>query len=233
MSKHNSNEAAKRATRQTLVQVLEVTLRMLHPIMPFITEEIWQSIKGLAGKTGATLMLEAWPVVDQSKLDNAAVAEIEWLKTFIMGIRRIRSEMDIKPGQMLDILLQNWSDTDKTQYANTEKEIQSLAKVGTVTWLAKDASAPESATALVGEMQILIPLAGLIDKGAEIARLSKEIEKIEKNLAGVESRLNNPAFVEKAKPEVIETARKQAEEQRLALGQLQMQLEKMRSLSML
>ncbi|HMT93163.1 valine--tRNA ligase [uncultured Thiothrix sp.] len=233
LSKHNSNEAAKRATRQTLVQVLEVTLRMLHPIMPFITEEIWQSIKGLAGKTGATLMLEAWPVVDQSKLDNAAVAEIEWLKTFIMGIRRIRSEMDIKPGQMLDILLQNWSDTDKTQYANTEKEIQSLAKVGTVTWLAKDASAPESATALVGEMQILIPLAGLIDKGAEIARLSKEIEKIEKNLAGVESRLNNPAFVEKAKPEVIETARKQAEEQRLALGQLQMQLEKMRSLSML
>lgn len=147
-----------------------------------------------------------------------------------MGIRRIRSEMDIKPGQVLDILLQNWSDTDKTQYETTEKEIQSLAKVGTVTWLAKDTTAPESATALVGEMQILIPLAGLIDKDAEIARLSKEIEKIEKNLAGVESRLNNPAFVEKAKPEVIETARKQAEEQRVALGQLQGQLEKMRAL---
>lgn len=233
LSKNNTNEAAKRGTRRTLVRVLEVTLRMLHPIMPFITEEIWQSIKGLAGKTGATLMLETWPVADPSKLDNTAVAEIEWLKTFIMGIRRIRSEMDIKPGQVLDILLQNWSEMDKAQYATTEKEIQSLAKVGTVTWLANDATAPESATALVGEMQILIPLAGLIDKDAEIARLSKEIEKIEKNLAGVASRLNNPAFVEKAKPEVIKTARKQAEEQRVALGQLRGQLEKMRNLAML
>lgn len=230
LSKSNTNEAAKRGTRQTLVRVLEVTLRMLHPIMPFITEEIWQSIKGLAGQTGSTLMLETWPIADQSKLDTAAVDEIEWLKTFIMGIRRIRSEMDIKPGQVLDILLQNWSEMDKAQYATTEKEIQSLAKVGTVTWLAKDATAPESATALVGEMQILIPLAGLIDKDAEIARLSKEIEKIEKNLAGVASRLNNPAFVEKAKPEVIETARKQAEEQHVALGQLRGQLEKMKTL---
>lgn len=230
MSKNNPDEAAKRGTRRTLVRVLEVTLRMLHPIMPFITEEIWLSIKGMAGKTGDTIMLEPWPLADQSKMDAAALAEIEWLKTFIMGIRRIRSEMDIKPGQVLDILLQNWSETDQAHYADTEKEIQSLAKVGNVTWLAKDANAPESATALVSEMQILIPLAGLIDKDAEIARLTKEIEKIEKNLAGVEARLNNPAFVEKAKPEVIETTRKQVEEQRVALGQLQGQLEKMRAL---
>lgn len=230
LSKNNTNEAAKRGTRQTLVRTLEVTLRMLHPIMPFITEEIWQSIKGLAGKTSNTLMLETWPTADQNKLDSAAVSEIEWLKTFIMGIRRIRSEMDIKPGQVLDILLQNWSANDQTLYANNQAVAQSMAKVGQTTWLAKDATAPESATALVGEMQILIPLAGLIDKNAEIARLTKEIEKIEKNLVGVESRLNNPAFVEKAKPEVIETARKQAEEQRMALGQLQGQLEKMRAL---
>jgi valyl-tRNA synthetase len=147
-----------------------------------------------------------------------------------MGIRRIRSEMDIKPGQVLDILLQNWSTNDQALYANNQAVAQSMAKIGQATWLAKEAIAPESATALVGEMQILIPLAGLIDKDAEIARLSKEIEKIEKNLIGVESRLNNPAFVEKAKPEVIETARKQAEEQKSALGQLQGQLEKMRTL---
>jgi valyl-tRNA synthetase len=82
----------------------------------------------------------------------------------------------------------------------------------------------------VGEMQILIPLAGLIDKDAEIARLTKEIEKLQKNLSGVESRLNNPAFVEKAKPEVLETARKQAEEQRAAMEQLQGQLEKIRAM---
>lgn len=230
LSKNNSNEAAKRGTRRTLVRVLEVTLRMLHPIMPFITEEIWQSIKGLAGKTGNSIMLEAWPKADQSKLDNSAVAEVEWLKTFIMGVRRIRSEMDIKPGQVLDILLQNWNANDQSLYTRNQTVAQSMAKVGQATWLTQDAIAPESATALVGEMQILIPLAGLIDKDAEIARLTKEIEKIEKNLVGVEARLNNPAFVEKAKPEVIETARKQADEQKLALGQLQAQLEKMRGL---
>ena len=230
LSKQNTNEAAKRGTRRTLVRVLEASLRMLHPIMPFITEEIWLSIKDLAGKTGKSIMLEPWPKADQAQLDTTAVAEIEWLKTFIMGIRRIRSEMDIKPGQVLDILLANWSANDQALYASNQAVVQSMAKVGQATWLAKEAIAPESATALVGEMQILIPLAGLIDKDAEIARLSKEIEKIEKNLIGVESRLNNPAFVEKAKPEVIETARKQAEEQRLALGQLQGQLEKMQAL---
>jgi valyl-tRNA synthetase len=138
--------------------------------------------------------------------------------------------MDIKPGQALDILLQNWDSNDQKRYNDNQAVIQSMAKIASVTWLDKTANAPESATALVGEMQILIPLAGLIDKDAEIARLSKEIEKIEKNLAGVESRLNNPAFVEKAKPEVIETARKQAEEQRVALEQLQGQLEKMKAL---
>jgi valyl-tRNA synthetase len=198
--------------------------------MPFITEEIWQSIKGLAGVTGETIMLQPYPVADQSKVDPQAVAEIEWAKAFIVGIRTIRSEMDIKPSQVLDILLQNWTEQDQVLFANSEAFARSLAKIGTVTWLNANATAPESATALVGEMQILIPLAGLIDKDAEIARLTKEIEKLQKNLSGVESRLNNPAFVEKAKPEVLETARKQAEEQRAAMEQLQGQLEKIRAM---
>lgn len=230
LGKANDNEAAKRGTRQTLVRVLESTLRLIHPIMPFITEEIWQSIKGLAGVTGETIMLQPYPVVDESKVDQQAVAEIEWAKAFIVGIRTIRSEMDIKPSQVLDILLQNWTENDKALFANSEAFARFLAKIGTVTWLDANATAPESATALVGEMRILIPLAGLIDKDAEIARLSKEIEKIQKNLIGVESRLNNPAFVEKAKPEVLETARKQAEEQRAAMAQLQGQLEKIRAM---
>ena len=230
LGKGNDNEAAKHGTRRTLVQVLETTLRLLHPIMPFITEEIWQSIKGVSGKQGDSIMLEAYPSADPALVDHAALTEIEWVKNFIMGIRRIRSEMDIKPGQVLDVLLQNWNDTDQALYANSGSFAKALAKVGTVTWLDQGANAPESATALVGEMQILIPLAGLIDKDAEIARLSKEIEKLQKNLTGLEGRLNNPAFVEKAKPEVLETARKQADEQRTAMGQLQGQLEKIRAL---
>ncbi len=230
LSKNNDNQAAKRGTRQTLVRVLEAALRMLHPIMPFITEEIWQNIKGLAGVTGDSIMLQAFPVADMSKVDSKAVAEIEWIKAFIMGIRRIRSEMDIKPGQVLDVLLQNWSADDQALFATGETFARTLAKVGNVTWLGKDDTAPESATALVGEMQILIPLAGLIDKDAEIARLTKEIEKLQKNLGGLEGRLNNPAFADKAPPAVLEQTRKQAEEQRGALAQLQGQLEKIKAL---
>ncbi|OQX05276.1 MAG: hypothetical protein BWK73_33900, partial [Thiothrix lacustris] len=156
--------------------------------------------------------------------------EIEWVKAFIMGIRRIRSEMDIKPGQVLDVLLQNWSASDQAMYATSEAFARTLAKVGSVTWLETGADAPESATALVGEMQILIPLAGLIDKDAEIARLNKEIEKLQKNLTGLEGRLNNPAFADKAPAAVLEQTRKQADEQRAALGQLVGQLEKIRAL---
>ena len=230
LSKHNDNAAAKRGTRRTLVQVLEAALRMMHPIMPFITEEIWQSVKDLAGKTGDSIMLQPFPVADNSLIDAQAVTDIEWTKAFIMGIRRIRSEMDIKPGQALDVLLQNWSERDQAQYSNSQAFIQSLAKIGMVTWLAPDVSAPESATALVGEMQILIPLAGLIDKDAEIARLNKEIQKLSKNLEGLEGRLNNPAFADKAPAAVLEQTRKQAEEQKTALNQLQAQLEKIQAL---
>ncbi|MEB4592601.1 valine--tRNA ligase [Candidatus Thiothrix sp. Deng01] len=230
LSKHNDNDAAKRGTRRALVRVLESALRLMHPIMPFITEEIWQGIKGLAGISGDTIMLQPFPVADEALTDKAALAEIEWVKAFIMGIRRIRSEMDIKPGQALDVLLQNWSDADKTLYTNSEAYARALAKVESVTWLAQDETAPESATALVGEMNVLIPLAGLIDKDAEITRLNKEIEKLQKALAGLEGRLNNPAFTEKAKPEVVAAAHQQAEEQRTACAQLQAQLEKIRAL---
>ncbi len=230
LGKANDNQAAKRGTRQTLVRVLEAALRLMHPIMPFITEEIWQNIKGLAGVSGDSIMLQPYPVADMSKVDAAALAEIEWVKAFIMGIRRIRSEMDIKPGQVLDVLLQNWSASDQAMYATSEAFARTLAKVGSVTWLETGADAPESATALVGEMQILIPLAGLIDKDAEIARLNKEIEKLQKNLTGLEGRLNNPAFADKAPAAVLEQTRKQADEQRVALGQLVGQLEKIKAL---
>ncbi|MFN3785589.1 MAG: valine--tRNA ligase, partial [Thiothrix sp.] len=230
LGKTNDNPAAKRGTRRTLVRVLEAALRLLHPITPFITEEIWQNIKGLAGVSGDSIMLQPYPVAETALLDKEALAEIEWVKAFIMGIRRIRSEMDIKPGQVLDVLLQHWSDTDKSLFTSSEAFTRTLAKIGNVTWLEAGTDAPEAATALVGEMQILIPLAGLIDKDAEIARLSKEIEKLQKNLGGLEGRLNNPAFTAKAPAAVLEQTRKQADEQRAALAQLQGQLEKIRAL---
>ena len=226
----DSSEAAKRGTRHTLVNVLESLLRLLHPIMPFISEEIWQTIKPLTGKTGDTIMLEAYPVADTELVDETSKQQLEWVKDFIIGIRKIRSEMDIKPSKALPILLQNWTDTDKHIFEDNKIFINSLAKIESAEWLPNNAEAPESATALVGEMKILIPLAGIIDKEAETARLNKEIEKIQKGLQSLEGRLNNPNFADKAPANVVDQVRKQAEEQKAALTQLEAQLVKIQAM---
>ncbi|MEE9445315.1 MAG: valine--tRNA ligase, partial [Cocleimonas sp.] len=134
------------------------------------------------------------------------------------------------PSKPLPILLQNWTESDKTRFEGNAIFINSLAKIETEEWLTKGAEAPDSATALCGEMQILIPLAGLIDKDAETARLNKEIEKIQKGLTGVEGRLSNPNFTDKAPADVVEQVRKQAEEQKVALAQLEQQLVKILAL---
>ncbi len=226
----NCSDAEKRGTRHTLVNVLESLLRLLHPIMPFITEEIWQTIKPLTGKTNDTIMLEAYPAADENLIDKTASLQLEWVKNFIIGIRKIRSEMDIKPSKALPILLQNWTDTDKQTFDENEIFINSLAKVESAEWLNDGDEAPESATALVGEMKVLIPLAGIIDKDAETARLSKEIEKIQKGLQGLEGRLSNPNFADKAPANVVDQVRKQAEEQKIALAQLEEQLVKIQAM---
>ncbi len=226
----DASDAEKRGTRRTLIRTLETLLRLLHPIMPYITEEIWQTLKPLSGKTGYTIMLESYPEADPSLVDNNAQQDLDWVKNFIIGIRKIRSEMDIPPSKPLPILLQNWAETDKLRFEENSLFINSLAKIESAQWLQKGDDAPDSATALCGEMQILIPLAGLIDKAAETTRLNKEIEKIKKGLNGLEGRLNNPSFTDKAPANVVNQVRKQAEEQKNALQQLENQLEKIKTM---
>ncbi|MGV6808509.1 MAG: valine--tRNA ligase, partial [bacterium] len=208
----------KRGTRRTLVRVLESLLRLLHPLMPFITEEIWQSVKALSGQSGDTIMLQAYPQADDSKIDAVATQAMTWVKSFVIGIRKIRSEMDIKPSKKLSILLQNWTAQDQQYVAQTEAFIRTLAKVENITWLNNDDETPESATALVGDMKILIPLAGLIDKEAESARLHKEIEKLNKSLQSLNGRLKNPKFVEKAPEHLVNQVKQQATDQQAALA---------------
>ena len=225
-----TSDAAKRGTRQTLVTVLETLLRLSHPFMPFITEEIWQRVAPLAGIDGATIMTRPYPESQAGNIDNAAESELEWVKTFIMGVRRIRSEMDIPPGKPLPVLLQNSSNEDQARFKANESYINFLAKLESIAWLGDDEPAPESATALVGEMKILIPLGGLIDKEAELARLEKEMAKIQSNLEKSLAKLNNPAFVEKAPAAVVEKDRQRVAEMETALGQLREQAEKIRAL---
>jgi valyl-tRNA synthetase len=214
--------------------VLETILRLNHPIMPFITEELWQKVAPLAGheisSTGATIMNQPFPEADANQIDNAAEDELEWVKTFISGVRKIRSEMDIAPGRALPVLLQNASQRDRDIFISNQAFINSLAKLESTEWLDTDSTAPESATALVGEMQILIPLAGLIDKEAELARLDKEIAKLVVNLEKGQAKLQNSAFVDKAPAAVVEKERQRVDEMDRAKQQLEQQAEKIRAL---
>ena len=175
-------------------------------------------------------MLQNYPESNQELINETAENELGWAKLFIESIRRIRSEMDIKPGKALPVLLNNWTTDNQRIFNSCQREINSLAKLESVTWLNEGDEAPESATGLVGEMEILIPLAGLIDKDAETARLNREIEKINKQLQGVMGRLNNPSFTDKAPANVVAQVQKQADEQQTALDQLQQQLVKIAAL---
>ncbi len=188
------DEAAKRGTKRTLVRVLETWLRLLHPLMPFVTEDIWQLAAPLAGKTGDTIMTQPYPIAQPEKIDEAAEADVEWLKGLILGVRQIRAQMDIPPGKVLPLLLRNASDSDRMRLQQLQDSISFLARVEVPKLLADDEAAPESSTALLGEMKLLVPMAGLIDKDAELARLAREIGKLEANLVLNRGKLDNPNF---------------------------------------
>jgi len=225
---------AQRGTRRTLVRVLEVILRLTHPIMPFITEELWQRVAPLAGiamnPAGDTIMTQRYPVSDAGKIDSAAETELEWVKTFVSGVRKIRSERDLAPGKPLAVLLQNASARDKTCFDNNQAFIQTLAKLESHEWLDAQSTVPESAMALVGEMKILVPLAGIIDKDAELARLDKDIAKHADNIAKGEAKLANPGFTDKAPAAVVEKERQRVAELVRTLEQLKEQAEKIKAL---
>ncbi|MBH3444666.1 valine--tRNA ligase [Pseudomonas moraviensis] len=216
----NAPVERQRGTRRTLVRVLEVALRLAHPFMPFITEEIWQRIAPLAGIQGKTIMLQPWPVANEERIDPAAENDIEWLKELMLGTRNIRGEMNIGPGKPLPIFLKNVSTEDQRRLSENEALLKKLARLESITVLAAGEEAPLSATALVGEMEVLVPMAGLIDKGAELARLDKEILRLQGEVQRVGGKLSNAGFVDKAPAEVIEKERAKLAEAEQALGKL-------------
>lgn len=226
----DASDAAKAGTRRTLIRVLETTLRLLHPFMPFITEEIWQTVGPLAGKSGATIMLQPYPTANPEAVDKAAKADIEWLKGVIVGIRNIRGEMNIPPSKELTVLLKNGDERDKQRLEENAPFLKKLAKLADITWLPTCDEAPLAATALVGELEVLVPMAGLIDKDAELARLAKEIDKLEKERARIAGKLGNSSFVDKAPAAVVAKEREKLTAQQQALQKLQEQAEQLRNL---
>ena len=226
----NATDAQKKGTRRTLIRVLEASLRLLHPMMPFITEEIWQRVKTLAGAAGDSIMLARYPQADSNRIDAPACADIAWLQQVILGIRNIRGEMNIPPGKQLPILLRNGDGSDRTRLGANQLFLMKLANIASINWLAAGDTAPLSATALAGNLEILIPMSDLIDKNAELARLQKETERLGKDSERIISKLDNESFVAKAPADVITKERERLADNERALGKLREQMDAIRAL---
>jgi valyl-tRNA synthetase len=226
----DSTVEALTGTRHTLITVLETTLRLLHPVMPFITEEIWQRIAPLAGINQDTIMLQPYPTFNEKLKSSQIENELEWVKSIIVAVRTIRSEMNIAPGKPLSIFFRKGSKLDKEQYQANKHLIHTLGKFAEATWLQDNDIAPESATALLGDLEILIPMAGLIDKKEETARLNREIAKLSKETERAESKLHNPSFIDKAPADVVEKERNKLQELKSTLAKMQEQLVKISQL---
>lgn len=230
ISLQSDSPALQRGTRKTLLQVLEHILRAAHPLIPFITEEIWQRVAPLAGISGETIMLQPYPEADSAQIDEQAIAATDWIMTFILGIRRIRGEMNIAPGKPLNVLLQNHSANDRALLQDNRSYLLKLGRLEAIDLLDDSDAAPESAIALVGDMKILIPMAGLIDKEAELSRLTKEIHKIEKELPRIEGKLTNANFIDKAPAAVIAKEKDKLANLQSSLSNLNEQLQKIKAL---
>jgi valyl-tRNA synthetase len=226
-----STDAERRGTRRTLVEVLETLLRLLHPIMPFITEAIWRRAAGLAGVEGETIMRQPWPAAKDFPVDEQAERELDWVRDFVLGVRQIRGEMGLPPGRELPVVLQEAGDDDAAWLGRHGRFLRRLARLGDVRLLGDGEEPPPAAAALLGTMRILVPLAGLIDAAAEIRRLSKQREKAAADLDQCRRKLENENFVNNAPAAVVDKERLRAAELEGSMEKLDEQLELMRRLA--
>ncbi|MES2312935.1 MAG: valine--tRNA ligase [Pseudomonadota bacterium] len=218
---------AAASTRHTLLVVLESVLRALHPVIPFITEEIWQSVAPKLDLTEGSLMQRPWPRAEEIVADDAATAEIEWFKNVLSGIRKIRSEMNISPAKTIPLLLADGDAGDRARVAKFAAQIAFLARTDSPQWIEAGADEPAAAAAVVGTLRVMIPLAGLIDLGAEKTRLAKEITRIEVEIKKCEGKLGNANFVANAPAEVVVQERQRITDWNTTLTALREQAQKL------
>lgn len=225
----DADPAQRSATQRTLLQVLEVLLRTAHPVMPFITETLWQQVAQRLGlisaSAPASIMLQSFPASADLTTDDAAEAQTEWLKAVITGIRTIRGEANIKPSQEIPLLLQGGGANDRENAVQAESMLARLANVTGIQWLDADQEPPLNALSLVGDLKVMVPLAGLIDVAAEQARINKEVGKAQQELEKIEKKLGNEAFVAKAPEAVVAKERDRAAELQATLTTLENQIQ--------
>ena len=230
LQSEQSLDAEKRGTRETLVEVLEALLRLLHPLIPFVTEEIWQALSERAQVDGETIMLRPFPQASDVSRDDDAESEMDWVMQFILGIRQIRGEMDVSPAKLLPVLLQNSNSNDRDIATRHNRLLEKVGRVESVRPLAKNEEPPPSATALLGDMRLLVPLEGIIDVKAERARLEKKLAGLTGDLAKSRGKLDNPNFVNNAPAEVVTMETRRSAMLEDQIEKLQEQLEKLENL---
>ncbi|SHH96115.1 valine--tRNA ligase [Ferrimonas marina] len=224
----NGTEAQQRGTRHTLLTVLESLLRLMHPLMPYITEEIWQTVAPMVGKGGDTIMLKAYPQFDAALVNESAKADLEWVKQFIVAVRNVRGELNVAPSKPLNVLLKNASEQDLARVSANQIMLNKLANLESITELSGDA--PMSTTQLIGEMELLIPMAGLIDVEAELARIDKQIAKLAQDAERVEKKLSNQGFLAKAPEAVVAKEQAKLDDAKRDIAKLEEQKEQLKAL---
>ncbi|MCC5014063.1 MULTISPECIES: valine--tRNA ligase [unclassified Legionella] len=217
---NNALAAMKRGTRRTLIHVLDQILKLLHPIMPFITEEIWQRTSKLTSQNGETIMLSHYPQVNKDFINPDVEEELAWLKSVIQSVRTIRSEMTISPAKLIPLHFRNVTPVIEERIKKYHGTLIALNKLTHIRCIDKNESLSVSASAVVGELELLIPMAGLIDKQAELSRLEKEIAKLDKDIALAEGKLGNPKFTDKAPAEIISKEQEKLAQAKLTKSKL-------------
>ncbi len=221
----------KAEVRRVLLATLETCLRLLHPLMPFLTEEIWQTLAPMIGRKNTdSIMLAAYPQPDHSKISVQAESDMQWLQDLITAVRNIRGEMNLGNARLLPVLLQNVTATEQEQLARIAPLFKALAKVESLDILAVGDEPPLSSSSMIGQVSLFVPMKGLIDPKAEQARLQKEMDKLEKAVEMLANKLSNEGFVAKAPPAVVEVERAKLAEQREQLGRLQAQMGQLEAL---
>lgn len=200
----NASAARLRGTRYTLITVLETTLRIMHPLMPFITEDIWQKAKELVNNPGNSLMVQPYPEADQTLIDASAEKDIAWLQSIVSAVRTIRLEANIALGKPLEVLLRNATEEDEQRLQSNENLLKKIAKLSGVRLTNTSEVTPLCVTRLAGFLEVMVPVTGFIDKAAETERLSKEIARLENEISRLSAKLSNNRFVSQAPLNVVE-----------------------------
>ncbi|ENV56060.1 MULTISPECIES: valine--tRNA ligase [Acinetobacter] len=198
------SEERKAEVRRVLLAVMEASLRLAHPLMPYLTEEIWQTLAPMIGKGGDTIMTAKYPVPEAAKMNEQAEADMQWLQGLIGAVRNIRGEMGLGNARLLPVLLQNISDSERTQIERIQPLFKALAKVESITFLAQGEEPPLSSSSVVGHASVFVPMKGLIDPKAELGRLQKDLDKVQKQHDQIANKLANEGFVAKAPAAVVE-----------------------------